>query len=227
MFGKKSIFKIIRKGTVEQLEDYLEQNPDKLDAPTKWMPSGYFPGMTPLAYAAAIGKAEMVKALIKAGADVNKVARVNTNDYTPLFLAVDQNHEECVKVLMSANARTDIKCRSGMTVLELKPYTTTQKLIDPNISTPAKVPTNIQKFIYENEHMVSFTEFAEQSNTTITTFYNFADQSITRKIKDADGVCACMQNFNQAANRERLDKAAEYLEENKGNTHGYKMALVK
>lgn len=87
--------------------------------------------------------------------------------------------------------------------------------------------TESDLFIKENDHIVSYKETADQSNAIITTFYNFADQSITRKIKDADGVCACMQSFNQVAHRDRLNAAAQYLEENKGNTHNYKIMPIK
>eukprot|EP00982_Pelagococcus_subviridis_P015521 31407-Pelagococcus_subviridis.AAC.5 len=55
----------------------------------------------PLHKAASNGHEAVVRALIEAGADVNKA---NDNGTTPLFIAAQKGHEAVVKALMEAGA---------------------------------------------------------------------------------------------------------------------------
>ena len=54
--------------------------------------------ITPLSVAAVIGQVDIVKKLIKAGADLNVGA------LTPLYLAANEGHTDCVKELIQAGA---------------------------------------------------------------------------------------------------------------------------
>ena len=63
-----------------------------------------FHGNTPLLGASAVGRADCVKALLKAGA----LPDFGDNDgYTPLYVASSYGHAECVKLLLEAGADKD------------------------------------------------------------------------------------------------------------------------
>ncbi len=70
---------------------------------------------TPLMLAAQNGRAEVVKALIGAGADVN--ARERLFSSTALMCVVDYDHPDIVKTLLAAGADIDAKDPSGWTAL--------------------------------------------------------------------------------------------------------------
>jgi ankyrin repeat protein len=59
--------------------------------------------VTPLFLAAQQGRAESVKRLLSAGANVNAAAR---NGATPLLIATNEGHAEVVKILLEAKADT-------------------------------------------------------------------------------------------------------------------------
>ena len=73
----------------------------------KWTP-------TPLSIAAGMGDAELVDALIVAGADVNKA---DVDECTPLYDAASEGHKKVVDVLIAGGADVNKACSSGWTPL--------------------------------------------------------------------------------------------------------------
>ena len=71
---------------------------------------------TPLHWAAAGGKTDGVKVLIKAGADVNTT---DDEGYNPLHVTAYEGHTEIGKALIEAGADVDAKANRGSTPLHL------------------------------------------------------------------------------------------------------------
>src|SRR5689334_5827129 len=63
-------------------------------------------GSTPLHFASHRGLADVVDALIAAGADVH--ARERVSDTTPLHWAAEGGHERIIRALVRAGARLDV-----------------------------------------------------------------------------------------------------------------------
>jgi ankyrin repeat protein len=85
------------------------------------LPSGF----TPLFFAAREGKTDVVKLLLKAGADVNERMQPKSRPYrppargtSPLVLAVENGHFELAKVLLEAGADPNDE-RTGFTPLHM------------------------------------------------------------------------------------------------------------
>jgi len=68
----------------------------------------------PLRIAAGMGDAELVDALIVAGADVNKA---DVDECTPLYEAASEGHKKVVDVLIAGGADVNKACSSGWTPL--------------------------------------------------------------------------------------------------------------
>ncbi len=73
------------------------------------------PSKTEWSNAIALGDTEKVRALVKAGADVN--ATINDNDSTALHVAVMLDQAEMVEILLDANADIDAATDLGVTPL--------------------------------------------------------------------------------------------------------------
>jgi hypothetical protein len=72
-------------------------------------------GTSPLVYASCFGHEEMVKALLEAGADVDKQDR---NRWSPLMWAMTNRHKAIVKVLLDHGASPEIKSSTGRTAFD-------------------------------------------------------------------------------------------------------------
>eukprot|EP01124_Arcella_intermedia_P036685 TRINITY_DN9660_c0_g1_i1.p1 TRINITY_DN9660_c0_g1~~TRINITY_DN9660_c0_g1_i1.p1 ORF type:complete len:1278 (-),score=425.39 TRINITY_DN9660_c0_g1_i1:28-3333(-) len=74
----------------------------ELDTDRKLVNKGTKKGITPLHVAAATGKIEAAKLLIKSGANLE--ARENRRNWTPLFFAISSKNVEMVKLLLDSKA---------------------------------------------------------------------------------------------------------------------------
>ena len=71
--------------------------------------------MTPLAYAAAVGRLLIVRLLLEKGADVNAQ---NSEGWTPLMnAAMTARDPECIRLLLAHQADPNIKDKKGLTAL--------------------------------------------------------------------------------------------------------------
>jgi uncharacterized protein len=77
---------------------------------------GLMPGGTALAVAAAVGRTEICKTLLLAGADANKM---NQNGRTPLLLALARGSILCVPLLLNHGADVNSRDAQGQTPLML------------------------------------------------------------------------------------------------------------
>jgi len=73
-------------------------------------------GLTPLQFAASAGNINMIRFLVKHGADVNHGAK--TGDQTALLSAIYGAHPEVVQVLISLGAKVNTKTKDGDTPLK-------------------------------------------------------------------------------------------------------------
>ncbi|HMV41400.1 MAG TPA: ankyrin repeat domain-containing protein [Leptospiraceae bacterium] len=111
------------KGNIKSARHHLE-NGASVNARAN---SGRTPGRTPIMWAAARGKKELVKLLIDHGAEVNAkddwkgnmTKPDGTEGWTALLFAADSDHEEVVKILIEKGADVNIKTKSGITALGL------------------------------------------------------------------------------------------------------------
>lgn len=86
-----------------------------------------FHGDTPLLGASAVGRADCVKALLKAGA----LPDFGDDDgYTPLYVASSYGRAECVKLLLEAGADKDRANEDGQTPLHIAAEKMTPQYID-------------------------------------------------------------------------------------------------
>ena len=95
-------------------------------------------GYTPLIYALWSRDEECVKALISAGADINKLP--NENDYPALFYTVWEGYERGVKILIDAGANVNAEDENGWTPLHYAINGTTQDMINLLVGTGVKIP---------------------------------------------------------------------------------------
>ena len=108
-----SIFNAVKSGDLAQLNTDLQQS-DAVNARGEM-------NMTPLMLAAGLGNLEMLRALIKAGADVKAT---DERDYTALFYAtynpeLDRGFPEVVRALIDAGAEIETQIFYGVRPLML------------------------------------------------------------------------------------------------------------
>ncbi|EEU38767.1 uncharacterized protein NECHADRAFT_82987 [Fusarium vanettenii 77-13-4] len=96
----KALFFSINKGYSSVLEKAIRGGAD-LNSLYEWAPGARF--TTPLAFAAGTGHVEIVKLLLKHGADPNPV-RWEEIRHTPLSVAAGKRHYETAKILIDAGA---------------------------------------------------------------------------------------------------------------------------
>ena len=73
-------------------------------------------GETPLHIACFVGNVECAELLLQAGADVNSA---DSDQWTPLHWAVEQNHHDVVRCLLTQKAHVNLALPSGKTALDL------------------------------------------------------------------------------------------------------------
>ncbi|MAH05942.1 MAG: hypothetical protein CL561_10325 [Alphaproteobacteria bacterium] len=221
---KAKIFKLIDEGDFNQVKTHLAENPKQLEALTS-VGSGYAKRkkITPLHYAIYHKKHDIVRGLIKLGANVH--ARDNYKR-SILHTAAMTNDIDMVNIVLETDVDRDARTKYGYSAEHYTSNKTIQTLINPSYVKEQIAGQTVHVFIRENDHIVSYTDVAEETETTFTTYFNFADKTITRKTKDNDGQSSYMQLFNQTANPHQLSQAAKFLEEHDGNLHGYKPPSV-
>ncbi len=72
-------------------------------------------GLTPLQFAASSGNVEMIRFLVRRGANVNRGAK--TGEQTPLLSAIQGAHPEAVQALIDLKANVNTKTKDGTTPL--------------------------------------------------------------------------------------------------------------
>jgi len=97
------------RGDVEGVKQLLNNGADPNTPPNR-----NDNGMTALMFAAWKGHSEIVRLLVRAGANVNAVSNTGA---TALVYAANAGSEESVKILLDNGARTDIKMPDGTTAL--------------------------------------------------------------------------------------------------------------
>lgn len=106
MAKKKNIFKIIKSGSVEELETYVLENPDCLH-----QQAGYWSDRrTPLLDAIHNGKETMALKLLELGADPNAV---DDQERNALHYAAGYRREGLVRKILETNIDIDIDKQTG------------------------------------------------------------------------------------------------------------------
>jgi ankyrin repeat protein len=95
-------------------------------------------GYTPLVYALWSKDEEGIKALISAGADINK--RPSENDCPPLFYAVWEGYKRGVRILIDAGANVNAEADNGWTPLRYAIEVTMPDMINLFLGTGVKIP---------------------------------------------------------------------------------------
>jgi ankyrin repeat protein len=122
-FGQ-NVFDVAREGDVMLLQEMVKENPELVNAQNEQ-------GYTPLILAAYNGQLEMVKALIKNGADLDQ----SFTQGAAIHGAAFKGHMEIVKLLVESGAKLDVPDKNQTTPLM---YATLFK------------HTEVAKYLYEN-----------------------------------------------------------------------------
>lgn len=120
----QDVFDAAREGDVMLLQEIVKENPELVNAQNEQ-------GYTPLILAAYNGQLEMVKALIKNGADLDQ----SFTQGTAIHGAAFKGHLEVVKLLVKSGAKLDVPDKNQTTPLM---YATLFK------------HTEVAKYLYEN-----------------------------------------------------------------------------
>jgi hypothetical protein len=205
---QKTIFDLIDKGTAQDFADYIAEHPESIEA------FGTQYKCTPLIWAAYTGKAECLKLLIKAGANLDSQDK---DLDTALSSASKMGHGECVNLLLEAGADTKIITAGGKTAEE---HAESQHI--RNIF----IKAFCGRFIKESNTIVFINELVESCDLTIKTIYNFKAATITTQGKDNDGQSLFVQEFNLRSPQKQLTQAAQFLKQQGGDLCGFKLPAV-
>ena len=115
----RTLFEVSVKGDADRVRRLLV-----LGADIEWRVNGW----TPLIAAAFHGRDEVVKILLKSGA--NTEARINDMGGTALIMATENNHDYIVRMLLDAGADKDAKDNDGYDALRVAQEEKLQPIID-------------------------------------------------------------------------------------------------
>lgn len=115
-FSQEKVFDIARKGTVQQMDSLFVSNAKILEAKS---PQGF----TPIILASYQNNVEVVAYLLSKKVNINDVSPMGT----PLMAAVVKNNQEIAKMLLDANADTNLTDANGSSALH---YAVLFKLYD-------------------------------------------------------------------------------------------------
>jgi len=104
----------VKNGDLEALEKYLED------------PNMSVKGRPLLVSASDYGQTDIIKHLIKQGADVNQP---DSNGITPLLAAIWEEHIEAVQILLQSGASTTGKCPDGSSYIDAAQTDSIKKLL--------------------------------------------------------------------------------------------------
>lgn len=226
MFNRANkIFKIIKNGTVSELAEHLERYPDSIELTKK---IGKYPGSTPFLHAVYHQKHDMMRALKNAYADINACDK---DRFSGFHLAMHHHAYsdsdlsetiETIKLLVELGVDIELKNIDGNTAFDYTNNDKIKKILNPAYIPPANTTAVLNQFVYENDHTVSYTDYAAASEITKRTLFDFEQEEVTTQLKDKGGQSCFVREFNQIADKTRINKAAEFLIEKGGNTHSYK-----
>ncbi len=215
MFNRaKRIFKIIKSGTEEELRQHLEKYPDSVKLKKHvTLPDGFHHSECPVMFHAAFyQRIDMLPILKDAGADIDAV---DASNRSALYIVIkhhndgEKSYKDTIRFLAEMGASTTL--RNGKNAEDFAQSPKIKKNFNPEYIEPVDESTTRDTFIYENNHMVSFTEKGEATSITIKTIFNFAQKNIITLIKDKDGQCAVKESFKNASNPQTLQNAATFL----------------
>ena len=106
---KVDIYEAVAADLLEDTIDLLDKNPALLD---QYSPHGF----TPLAMATHFGNEDIVRFLLRSGANPNLASQNGYHVY-PLYTAIDSNFEGIAKMLVEAGAEVEVIQASKMTPL--------------------------------------------------------------------------------------------------------------
>lgn len=127
---ENKIFSAVNKGDIETVNRILDRDPTLALKPDR-------SNRRPLHYAAKKGNAEMVKTLVRKGANVNDK---DNKGYTPLHYACSNGNPESVKILLEFGGDVNAKTNNNKTPLSLARNSGSREIIQMLESRGAKMP---------------------------------------------------------------------------------------
>lgn len=285
----KNIFKIINKGTVEELEAFIKENPESLNIKSSFF-SG---GRSPLSYAIANDATEFAKIILNCGANPNQKSKnhntalheaaqkgnieilerllahenidlnaAGSMGFSALHTAIWHKHDDAAILLIESGIDIELTDRDRWTALHFAAVRDNPSIfkrllsaganrhaLDNNFRSPykrtsdneihklhnefplvkdddLKDPVVADTFVKENDSAVSITKVFEASASRQKIIYDFSDRSITTITTEPDGKVQSIGAFNTAVSKQQLQKAAEFLNENSGQLHGFPLAQI-
>ena len=127
---ENKIFSAVNKGDIETVNKLLDRDPTLALKPDR-------SDRKPLHYAAKKGNAEMVKTLVRKGANVNDK---DNKGYTPLHFACAKGNPETVKILLEFGGDVNAITKNKKTPLTLARSNGNREIIQMLESRGAKLP---------------------------------------------------------------------------------------
>jgi ankyrin repeat protein len=166
------IVRAIESGSTIEVERIIKDETFDIDKALEIDVTAYFAGSslrscTPLHYACALGKTEIVKVLIENGADINKVVEWAFSDYkgfTPLHFTCRRGDTGTLKVLIIKNADINKTDANGFTPLFhacRRDHTEVVKILlehgaEPDKKSFESTMESVRKIEYKSASMLEF-----------------------------------------------------------------------